>query len=66
MKYLKETPKTGRAAGNPYQREEITKEEALGFVSAETLENIARDLRISHVAAVLVQVTPAIYIGVGQ
>ncbi len=65
MQYIKQTPKRPYTGGSPYQQEEITRAEALQYVSEHDLtdkENHAR--RYRDVVGVLQEVNPDLCVGV--
>lgn len=66
MQYIKQTPKHPYTGGSPYRQEEITRAEALQYVSEQNLTDMEAHVRCYRpVVGVLQEVTPDLWVGVG-
>lgn len=66
MKYFKETAKVPYTGGQPYRREEITREEALEHVTAQDLQTMENNVRRFPGIGELLEVGPGLYVGVAM
>lgn len=65
MQYIKQTPKHPYTGGSPYRQEEITRAEALQYVSEQDLTDMEDHVRrYRPVVGVLYEINPDLWVGV--